>query len=1133
MGLSSDLISQFVKATKDTKKTSSETTMWGTVVEYNNSKWVRLDGSDQLTPMSSTVSAEPGERVTILIKDHRATVTGNLSNPSASTSTVESVAADLVVGSARIDNLVSENVVIKDTLTANKASIEQLEAQDVVIDGILTAANAEIENLHATKLNADTASITYATIANLDATNASIYNLQSVYGDFEVLTTKNFEAVNGVIDNLQANKLDAETARITYATITDLNAAKADISLLNADVADIETLIFGSASGGSIQASFANAVIAQLGNAQIKSAMIENVTADKIVSGDIITNNVRVLSEDGKLLISDETIQISDNTRVRVQIGKDAAGDYSINIWDADGNLMFSEGGITDNAIKEAIIRNDMVSDTANISAHKLDINSLFKVINEDGSNTIISSKIYLNDKKQTLDVAFQQMTTTVNQNGTALSEAQSNLAKAQADLIAVTNRTDATEEEISAAKLAVKEAQDAADAAQATANQNSSDISALTQTVSTQGTQLSVVQGQISSKVWQQDITSAVNGISNEMNTKYSSLEQTVNGINSTVANHTSELINKADNSTVINVQNQVSNLQQTVEGFKTTVSETYVTKNEFDNLEIGGRNLAEKTYSHWTDTNVSQWSGGIGYRVNGVDKWATLTGFDELGLKVGDSYTISIDLNAIHKSIKLRIDLYRNSTLGENYVGRNSEVVTVGTNRRVSYSGVVEEEFPYFAIYVGNHDTTDTTTTTEQYKCLKIEKGNVATDWTPAPEDIEKRVSATETKIEQNSTSIELVATRTAANESVIASLQLAADGLTSRVSSNEGNIATALTNAAIAQADIDDLEIGGRNLFSGYSEDEIELGDYQSVGSFTQFMNKLTFNPCETVGEVYTISFWAKSPNGSTDLLLYNSNNNPRHFNFYTILTNSLGSEWQYFTHTVTNTDRGSSYTDTCCNRIEIYASGQLGVLVKKIKVEKGNKATDWTPAPEDMATENDIEYVNSEINNTNSRITAAESLIEQLDNCIRALVTDENGQSLMSQTSTGWTFSTSSINDMMSSLSNSIASLQSTTGSTQATVNSLQNAVNDLEDTAQYVRIASYENEPCIELGKSSSEFKLKITNTRIMFMRGSSVPTYIDTTGLITENITINGELHHGKYVWKQRSNGNYGVQYVG
>ena len=255
----------------------------------------------------------------------------------------------------------------------------------------------------------------------MEAVKGDFNSLESTYGEFVELTTENFEAVNAEIDNLDATyatieDLDVEKARINY-----LKSDMAIVDNLKSDVAEIDTLIFGSATGTTIQTSFANAVIAQLGNAQIKSAMIENISADKITAGDIITNDVRVMSEDGKLLISDETIQISDDTRVRVQIGKDAAGDYSINIWDADGNLMFSEGGITDSAIKEAIIRDDMVSETANIQASKLDISSLFEEIN-GSEHTINSTKVYLNDKDQTLDVAFTSLTSDVNELGENVS---------------------------------------------------------------------------------------------------------------------------------------------------------------------------------------------------------------------------------------------------------------------------------------------------------------------------------------------------------------------------------------------------------------------------------------------------------------------------------------------------------------------------------------------------------------------------------------------------------------------------------------------------------------------------------------------------------------------------------------
>ena len=70
-----------------------------------------------------------------------------------------------------------------------------------------------------------------------------------------------------------------------------------------------------------------------IGDAQIKSAMIESIDASKITALDINTTNVKVHSEDGKSQWKDNTIQISDNQRVRVQIGKDANADYNMYVW--------------------------------------------------------------------------------------------------------------------------------------------------------------------------------------------------------------------------------------------------------------------------------------------------------------------------------------------------------------------------------------------------------------------------------------------------------------------------------------------------------------------------------------------------------------------------------------------------------------------------------------------------------------------------------------------------------------------------------------------------------------------------------------------------------------------------------
>lgn len=84
MGLSSDLISQFAKATNDNVKREKETILtYGTTVKRGDILYVKIDGSDLLTPVTSTVNIRDGDRVTITIKNHNATVTGNITSPSA------------------------------------------------------------------------------------------------------------------------------------------------------------------------------------------------------------------------------------------------------------------------------------------------------------------------------------------------------------------------------------------------------------------------------------------------------------------------------------------------------------------------------------------------------------------------------------------------------------------------------------------------------------------------------------------------------------------------------------------------------------------------------------------------------------------------------------------------------------------------------------------------------------------------------------------------------------------------------------------------------------------------------------------------------------------------------------------
>lgn len=170
------------------------------------------------------------------------------------------------------------------------------------------------------------------------------------------------------------------------------------------------------------------------------------------------------------------------------------------------------------------------------------------------------------------------------------------------------------------------------------------------------------------------------------------------------------------------------------------------------------------------------------------------------------------------------------------------------------------------------------------------------------------------------------------------------------------------------------------GQENLFNWSNNvTGITLNDYQNVGSFTQFTNSLSFDPSATVGKKYTISFWAKSPNGTTSLLLYNSNSKPKYFNFNTTLTSNLGIEWQFFKYTVTNiqyTGSDASTNTSIWKRIEIYAPHKMKVQVKQIKVEEGEVATPWCPNSADelaisMDLNGTIEYDTSGYGNNGAK------------------------------------------------------------------------------------------------------------------------------------------------------------------
>jgi hypothetical protein len=725
------------------------------------------------------------------------------------------------------------------------------------------------------KLDVDTAKITYATITNLTA-------------------------VKGDVDYLKVNNLTVDKANLLYASIERMEVVEGQIRNLNVDdlkakVANINTLMFGSASGGSLTTEFSNSVVSLIGDAQIKSAMIESIAADKITSGKIYTNLVEILSESGNLDIADNTIQIKDDNKVtRVQIGKDANSDYNMYVWDKFGNLMFDAVGLTEKGINRPVIRNDMVKEDANISASKLDISSLFNAINNDGSHTLKSSKIYVDANKQTLDVAFKNMTTnvtnlqnTVTTQGTQLTAVQGAISSKvwQQDITTAVNglqiggrnlfqntgytrgnlylgwyqsTTTAHKDEIvadnatlsgKARKITYVEAGSqgayidipaslkskknlqkkvytqscllkANKAISVTWGNSSPGFNKSTVNVSTEwqkfeikttvvvnyvfsklteffvsnvtaGTELYIAdykfeEGEFATP-WTpapEDTDSSISAVDTKVTTisnQYTSLNQSLTSLTATVNSNTTKISEKADGSTVTALQANVTALTADLSGFKTTVSETYTSKTEFNNLQIGGRNLIRN--SNFSD-GLAGW----------VAKTGTLHIIEDTNFShalsfnlTGAPYTIYAGVKNVWKKDQIyTVSFYAKcSSAGATIVASRSLIPT-DSSEKLTLTTTWQK-------YIATFKSTDTVTggslsfqinntkATYYIANIKLELGDKATDWTPAPEDIDEKFTEYSTTTQVNSAITQAansVLTTVSSNYATKASLEVKID-------------------------------------------------------------------------------------------------------------------------------------------------------------------------------------------------------------------------------------------------------------------------------------------------------------------------------------------------------------------
>ena len=322
-------------------------------------------------------------------------------------------------------------------------SSEIVDARVVVTEELFTnklvAQEAYIGQIYAGLLEADE-----AIIGDLTATNATIQNLKA--------------------DMIYADEIQTEK----------INANIANIGTLNANLANIDSIINGNLTSDNILSFHITADKVTMADGFIQNGHIASLDAGKINAGILNTNNVVIGSDTGGITLAKETMQFKDeNGKVRIQIGRDTNNNFTFVLYDSlgKGQLINQDGIVSSDAISDGLIRDGHIDTNANISGAKIDMSSLFTEMN-GSTETLKSTKVYLDDKKQTLDVAFGTLSSTVSDNvskttantaqitmnqtniGTLLSESE----VIKGDVTTISNKYTELEQDLEGFKTTVSE---------------------------------------------------------------------------------------------------------------------------------------------------------------------------------------------------------------------------------------------------------------------------------------------------------------------------------------------------------------------------------------------------------------------------------------------------------------------------------------------------------------------------------------------------------------------------------------------------------------------------------------------------------------------------------------------------
>ena len=703
------------------------------------------------------------------------------------------------------------------------------------------------------KLDVDTAKITYATITNLNATNASVDNLKTnkldaTYADIINANVESLKVANAEITQLKANSLTADIADLKYAQIDFANVKGQvvttslikDGAVTNEKVGNLSAnkITSGEIDASKIKVYNLNADYLTVGYINGKRIGTGSLSLDKLaeevptkeyldkvqeeLQGQIDGNIETFTKTEIPTLNNEPAVNWTDNATRKKHIGDIC---YVVNpASSADGySYRFANTGTEQAPVYEWVLIKDSdvtkaLQDIININGEitgikKFDVEiSSWKTDTDSELSSLKTRTTSLEtDMGNKVDTTtFNKVKQTADENSSTITKMSETLSK-KADSGTVTTlsntvnsikqTTDSNTSSISSltttvtkvestannASKTASEAKTAASKAETAASNSATNASNAASKANAAATSASKAETAASNSASSASIaaTSAANAkkSADTANTNASAAVSTANTAKSTAdsAKSTATTANNTANtakSTADSALTKVNTLTTTVTNQGSSITQLQTSINNkvwkqdittaVNDIQIGGRNLAVSTNQGTNGWGWSMKTGGhtqseivennirtckLLRNSTAQSGWSVIeyTRIGRSKYEPNTVYTVSFDVKSNVNTV-MSLDLLQGNGT-DNLMGSSTAV-----NRQIKANQWNK------LIWIIKTVTTLPSSTGQllyitgmnsgtgvwyQFKNLKIEKGNKATDWSPAPEDVDSSISAVDNKV------------------------------------------------------------------------------------------------------------------------------------------------------------------------------------------------------------------------------------------------------------------------------------------------------------------------------------------------------------------------------------------------